>query len=78
MTRVTIDAALRSKLHELSEPLELCDETGRVLARVVPVADPSQYKPLVPQVSDDELLRRLKSNAKTHTTDEVLAYLEKL
>ncbi len=78
MTRVTIDALLRSKLHELSEPLELCDESGRVLARVVPVLDPSQYEPLVPQVSDEELLRRSASNEKTHTTAEVLAHLENL
>jgi hypothetical protein len=78
MTRVTIDALLRSKLHELSEPLELCDESGRVLARVVPVLDPSQCEPLVPQVSDEELLRRSASNEKTHTMAEVLAHLESL
>ncbi len=78
MTRVTIDAVLRSKLHELSKPLELCDESGRVVARVFPVSDLSQYEPLVPQVSDEELLRRSGADQKTHTTAEVLAYLEKL
>ncbi len=78
MTRVTVDAGLRRKLHEFSEPLELCDESGRVLARVVPVRDLSQYEPLAPQVSDEELLRRSRSNEKTYTTAEVLAYLEKL
>jgi hypothetical protein len=78
MTRVTIDAVLRSKLHELSEPLELCDESGRVVARVFPVPDLSQCEPLAPQVSDAELLRRAGSKEKTHTTAEVLACLEKL
>ncbi|NUQ62497.1 MAG: hypothetical protein HUU20_08410 [Pirellulales bacterium] len=78
MTRVTIDAALRSKLRELNEPLELCDESGRVLARVIPVSNLSEYEPLVPQVSDEELLRRSRTNETTYTTAEVLAYLEKL
>jgi hypothetical protein len=78
MTRVTVDAALRSRLHDLNEPLELCDESGHVLARVVPIPDLSDYEPLEPQVSDEELLRRSQSNEKTYTTAEVLAYLEKL
>ncbi len=78
MTRVILDAALRSRLHDLNEPLELCDESGHVRARVVPVPDLSEYEPLEPQVSDEELLRRSQSNEKSYTTAEVLAYLEKL
>lgn len=78
MTRVIIDAALRSKLHNLQEPLELCDEFGHVLARVVPNPDLSEYELAGPQISDEELSRRLRSNEKTHTTSEVLAYLERL
>ena len=38
MTRIICDAALREKLHDLATPLELCDESGHVLARVVPGA----------------------------------------
>jgi hypothetical protein len=78
MTRVTIDAVLRSKLHGLSEPLELCDESGQVVARLFPVSDLSQCEPLEPQVSDEELLRRSGADQKTYTTAEVLAHLEKL
>jgi hypothetical protein len=78
MTRVTVDAALLSKLHDLKMPLELCDESGRVLARVRPAVDLSQYEPLEPQVSDEELRRRALANEKDYTTAEVLAYLEKL
>jgi hypothetical protein len=78
VTKVVVDAPLRNKLHNLLEPLELCDESGRVLARVTPAHELAQYEPLEPQVSDEELLRRSQSNEKTYTTAEVLAYLEKL
>jgi hypothetical protein len=42
MTRIVVDELLRSKLHNLSEPLELCDESGRVLARLTPKLDLSK------------------------------------
>ena len=78
MTRIVLDSVLREKLGNLSEPLELCDEAGQVLARLTPVVDLSQYEPLEPQVSEEELRRREKSNERRYTTAEVLAYLEKL
>lgn len=78
MTRVILDATLQQKLHNLTQPLELCNESGQVLARLTPVRDLSQYEPLEPQVSEEELLRRSQSDEKTYTTAEVLAYLEKL
>jgi len=78
MTRIILDAALRQKLNNLTQPLELCNESGQVLARLTPVLDPSQYGPLEPQVSDEELLRRSQSGERTYTTAEVLAHLEKL
>ena len=31
MTKVVIDAAVRAKLDDLQEPVELCDESGRTL-----------------------------------------------
>jgi hypothetical protein len=76
MTRVIVDAALLSKLHDLKVPLELCDQSGRVLANVRPAVDFSQYEPLEPQVSDEELRRRASANERDYTTAEVLAYLE--
>jgi hypothetical protein len=78
MTKVIVDAMLLSKLHGLKEPLELCDESGRTLAKVRPSIDLSQYEPLEPQVSKEELERRAHSNEKRYTTAEVLAYLESL
>jgi hypothetical protein len=78
MTQVLVTETLRSMLHNLSQPLELCDESGQVVGRVFPMLDLSQYEPLEPQVSTEELRRREQSNEKRYTTAEVLAYLEKL
>ena len=78
MTQVVVDSGMISKLHHLSQPLELRDVSGRMLARVFPAVDVSQCDPLVPQVSEEELDRREQANEKRHTTTDVLAHLEKL
>ena len=77
MTRIIVDQWLRDKLINLSELVELCDESGRVLGRLFPSADPNQYGPLEPQVSEEELDRRDNAQEKRYTTTEVLAHLEK-
>jgi len=77
MTQVIVDEMLRSKLYNLSRPLELCDESGQILARVFPMLDLSQYEPLEPQISREEMQRRKQSD-KWYTTDEVLAHLKRL
>jgi hypothetical protein len=78
MTKIICDAALREKLHDLAKPLELCDEAGHVLARVVPVPETVLHEGSEPQISKEEWDRRLASPGKTYTTAEVLAYLERL
>jgi hypothetical protein len=78
MTKVICDAVLREKLHDLTGPLELCDESGHILARVVPVLDPELYASSEPQISGEELDRRIASRGKTYTMAEVLAHLEAL
>ena len=78
MTRIILDADLRNKLLNLSQPLELCDESGRVLARLLPAIDSFAYEGLEPQITKEELQRRKQHKGKTYTTAEVLAYLEKL
>jgi hypothetical protein len=77
MTQVILDAPTRSKLHNLTEPLELCDESGRLLAHVVPVLDESQYERWEPPISEEELQRRRKST-EWYSTADVLAYLDTL
>ena len=77
MTRIICDAVLREKLHDLAKPLELCDESGHVLARVVPVLEPVDDV-AEPQISKEEWQRRMAQKGKTYSTAEVLAHLETL
>ena len=76
MIRVILDPELMKRLHELAEPLELCDESGRVLAHVAPVPDWSQLEPLTADVSEEELDRRSQSAEKRYSTAEMLRYLD--
>jgi hypothetical protein len=56
--KITVDDALRTRLHDFRLPLELCDESGRVLGYLRPAADPSLYKGVHCPVSEAELDRR--------------------
>ena len=78
MTRVLMNDTLWSMLHNLSQPLELCDEAGRVVGRVFPAVDLSEYQPWEPVFNEEELRRQEQANEKRYTTAEVLAMLEKL
>lgn len=77
MTRVIVDEALLSKLHNLTQPLELCDSSGQVLGRVFPALDLSDYEPWEPPSSEEELQRR-EQETESYSTAEVLAYLQSL
>jgi hypothetical protein len=74
MTRVTLDAVASSKPHQLGEPVELCDPSGKVLGRFVPALDPTQWGAVTPEASEEELSRREQS-VDWHSTEEVLARL---
>jgi hypothetical protein len=76
MTRVVVDAELLNRLNNLTEPLELCDESGKILARVNPAIDWSQYEFLTPDISDEERERRLSTDRR-YTTKEAIEYLRK-
>ncbi|MGP0070180.1 MAG: hypothetical protein ACLQGP_42100 [Isosphaeraceae bacterium] len=77
MTRIIYDAALKEKLPNLDELIELCDEEGHVLALIRPVLGPT-LSDREPRISLEELKRRRSYKGKTYTTAEVLAYLEQL
>jgi hypothetical protein len=77
MTQITLDATLREKLKDLTQVLELCDEQGKVVARLYPVGDPTKPAPgEPPPLSKDEWERR--RNGEWLTTEQAIAYLEKL
>lgn len=51
--------------------------SGQILEPFVPLIDLSEWEPLSPDVSEQELDRRAQSREKRFTTAEVLACLEK-
>ncbi len=61
MSPIVLDANLSRQLHELSRPVELCDPDGKVLGRFVPLVDLTQWEPVSPDVSEEELDRREQS-----------------
>ncbi len=75
MTKITLDAALAAKLHELGKSAELCDPAGKVVGRFEPAFDQAEWEILGPDISDDELERRANSKEKRYTTEEVLDHL---
>jgi hypothetical protein len=75
MVRVTIDEAFLSKLGGLDSPLELCDETGRVVGHFIPQQDRSIYEGVECPVSDEELERRLSEDTE-RPLDDILHDLE--
>jgi hypothetical protein len=77
MIQITIDEALWTKLHELGQEVELCDSTGRAVGKFVPLIDLSEWEPLSPDISEEELDQREQST-EWYTMEEVLAHLEKL
>jgi hypothetical protein len=77
MTRILIDANLPAKLRQLTEPAELCNDSGQVLGRYFPTPDLSQYEPWEPAF-DEEELRKQEQSDEWYTTEQVLARLKSL
>jgi len=78
MTQIILDPSVASKLHALNYPVELCDPSGQVLGRFVPIIDLSKWEPLGPDITEQELELRAKSHEKRCTSAEVISHLEKL
>ena len=80
MTRITIDNTVRSLLDKVTEPVELCDESGKYFGKFVPTIEKQLegYEMLGPEITKEELQRRMSSNERRYTTAEVIAHLEKL
>lgn len=77
MGPLVIDSTLPEKLLGLTEPAELCDQDGRIVGRFVPKIDWSQWEPMTPEVSEEELDDRERSNDWV-SSEEVLAHLRRL
>ena len=78
MTQIIVDATMRAMMHDFRQPLELCDESGRVLAQVTPILTASERQRMEPPPLSEEELQRREHEEGDYSTAEVLAYLEKL
>jgi len=76
MVRITIDNKLKQKLLASEKTAELCDESGRLIARVTPLPqDLEDPWSLFPELTDEEIDRRCNSDEPGLTTAEVKEYL---
>ena len=73
MTPITVDADLRNKLLNLSEPLDLCDESGRLVGMFTPISATAPPGYSEPPLSEEEWKRREQEPG--YTTQEVLTRL---
>jgi hypothetical protein len=56
MTKVVLDKRARAELHDLKEPMQFLDESGRLLGLFTPSVDAALLKP---QISAEEIKQRL-------------------
>ena len=77
MRKVILDRETLSKLRDLQDDLELCDESGCTLGYFSPVTDRSLYDGVDSPISDEELDRRSKQGG-GRTLREIFNDLEKL
>jgi hypothetical protein len=80
MTRVTVDADLRKTLLDFSKPLELCDESGVVRAKLVPcpAEDTNEWIDLTAEISDEEIQKDIESGDEGYSTDELIAEIKRM
>ena len=80
MTRVTIDAHIRKILLDFSKPLELCDESGSILGKLIPakpdIAD-DDWIDLTPDLTDEELEKEIDSG-EGYSTQELIAEIKRM
>lgn len=76
MVRITIDEKLKEQLLASGSVVELCDESGKLVARALP-APPQATDPwaLFPELTEEEIQSRCNSNEPGLTTDQVKQHL---
>jgi hypothetical protein len=81
MTRVTIDAELRKVLLNFTKPLELCDESGSILGKLIPtkpISGAEDWIDLTPDDTDEEIQRAIDSGEETYSTQELIDEIKKM
>jgi hypothetical protein len=76
MNRVIVDPLTQAQLVNAQQKLELCDDSGRILGHFIPVEDRSSRMRREPQISDEEIERRVCQGG-GRPLAEILTDLEK-
>lgn len=74
MTRITVDPELRMKLLDLSQPIDLCDESGKIIGMFMPINAGLPADDREPPLSEEEWNRRQQEPG--YTTEELIARLK--
>jgi hypothetical protein len=80
MTRVTIGDEIRRVLLNFSKPLELCDESGSILGKLIPARpdiDADDWIDLTPDITDEQLEKEIDSG-EGYSTQELIAEIKRM
>jgi len=78
MSPIQLDASTAEKLVRANSVIDVCDPEGRIIGSFCPRINPKDWIIEGPELTDEELLRRVQSNERRYTTAEVLRHLESL
>ena len=76
MTKVFVDAATQSRLNNLGELLEVCDESGKVLGYFHPLVESATSPPAIQSPFSKEELERRRRQRTGRPLSEILARLQ--
>ena len=81
MTRVMVDAQVRKVLLNFTKPLDLCDESGSILGKLIPTKPDmaeDDWIDLTPDETDEEIQRAIDSGEETYSTQELIDQIKKM
>ncbi len=78
MSQFILDANSIHTLTALTQPVDLCDPSGKVLGHFVPRIRLAEWEIVGSEPNPDELSKREQSQGKRYSTAEVLSHLESL
>lgn len=80
MTRITVDASVQKLFLNFTKPLDVCDESGAVRAKLVPCLpeDSNEWVDLTADISDEEIEREIESGDEGYSTEELIAEIKKM
>jgi len=78
MNPITFDPTLLEKLLASMQSVDVCDQSGKIVGHFTPKIDPNEYEVVGPEISDEELVRRMNSTEPRIPAAEVLNHLRNL